>query len=62
MLMTMSRSREQVNKAQRVKEMADKSNGGIENSLDCYRFLAHVFANMADRESRRKSPGLEIVQ
>ena len=47
---------------ERVKEMADSSKGGIENSLDCYLFLAHVFANMADRESRRKSPGLEIVQ
>ena len=47
---------------ERVKEMANSSKGGIENSLDCYRFLAHVFANMADRESRRKSSGLEIVQ
>ena len=47
---------------ERVKEMADASKGAIENSLDCYRFLGHVFASMADRESRRESPGLEIVQ
>ena len=34
---------------ERVKEMADASKGGIENSPGSYQFLSHVFEGMADR-------------
>ena len=39
---------------ERVKEMAVASKGAIENSLDCYRFMSHVFLALADREGRRE--------
>ena len=47
---------------ERVKEMADASKGAIENSLDCYRFLSHVFSSMADREERREGTASVTVQ
>ena len=48
--------------AERVKEMAAGSEGAIENSLDCYRFLSHVFVTMADREGRREGTASVTVQ
>ena len=47
---------------ERVKEMADASKEAIENSLDCYRFLSHVFSSMADREERREGTASVTVQ
>ena len=47
---------------ERVKEMAAASKGAMENSLDCYRFLAHVFLAMSDREGRREGTASVTVQ